>query len=148
MWFKAVFNMYKFTSGRSIYLLTPSRHNRSVHSLFNNGCVSYLRFSSLNFNTKVPNLRAPYTYCQHIVECNCCNVVFMLRYVMFCYVWYRSLENLRTGEEVALLLKMQHEAPEMFYKYANKILQIRDLSTIARLVWSLDDIVQKISLVP
>ena len=72
----------------------------------------------------------------------------MLRYVMLCYVLYRSLENLRTGEEVALLLKMQHEAPEMFFKYANKILQIREFSTIARLVWSLDDIVQKRTLAP
>ena len=67
---------------------------------------------------------------------------------MLCYILYRSLETLRTGEEVALLLKMQCEAPEIFYKYANKILQIRDLSTIARLVWSLDDIVQKRTLAP
>jgi len=65
----------------------------------------------------------------------------MLCYVMLCYVSYRSLHYLRTGEELALLLKMQFEAPEMFYRCATKMLKIKEFSSLARLVWSLADIV-------
>jgi len=56
------------------------------------------------------------------------------------FISCRPLENLRSGKELALLLAMRQEAPEMFYKCAQDMLHINELSTLAQLVWCLHDL--------
>ena len=61
---------------------------------------------------------------------------FVNNILLFC----RPLKKLRSGKELALLLAMHQEAPEMFYKCAQDMLRINDLLTLDQLVWCLHDL--------
>ncbi|KAL4217626.1 hypothetical protein ACF0H5_022368 [Mactra antiquata] len=45
-----------------------------------------------------------------------------------------------TGGEVALLINMRFECPEYFYKCLESMLHVRDLLTMSRIVWALNDL--------
>ncbi|XP_052765538.1 uncharacterized protein LOC128206875 [Mya arenaria] len=51
-----------------------------------------------------------------------------------------SVPKLKSGEEVALLLTMRVESPDFFYRCVQDMLNVKDISVMARLVWALHDI--------
>jgi hypothetical protein len=59
----------------------------------------------------------------------------------FKYVTYFrcGMDNL-TGGEVALLLNMRVESPDYFYKCIENMLKVKDLLTLSKLYWALQDL--------